>query len=79
MTAPAPCWLFGKRIVQVNARTGKRKVWWVARWLTHPCADLAVPFELGAVAALALLPVPPPPDPACAVPVPFHCDPKPAT
>lgn len=36
-------WHFGKKIVP----GGKKKPFWMNRWLAHPCADLALPFELG--------------------------------
>jgi hypothetical protein len=36
-------WHFGKKIVP----DGKKKPFWMNRWLAHPCADLALPFELG--------------------------------
>lgn len=36
-------WHFGKRFVP----GGKKKPFWMNRWLAHPCADLALPFELG--------------------------------
>lgn len=42
--APAPLrWHFGKKVVP----GGKKKPFWMNRWLTHRCADLAIPFELG--------------------------------
>lgn len=36
-------WMYGHRFVP----NGKRKPWWINVWLDHPCADLALPFELG--------------------------------
>lgn len=36
-------WHLGKKIVP----GGKKKPFWMNRWLAHPCADLALPFELG--------------------------------
>lgn len=47
MAAPKPDgllrWHFGKKVVP----GGKKKPFWMNRWLAHPCADLALPFELG--------------------------------
>lgn len=36
-------WHFGKKVVP----GGKKKPFWMNRWLAHRCADLALPFELG--------------------------------
>lgn len=45
---PVDCWHYG-----IRRATGKR-VWWVNSWLAHPCADLALPWEIGQRAAAAL-------------------------
>lgn len=42
-------WHFGLKIIP----GGNKKPWWVNRWLTHPCHDLAYPFDVGTRAAHA--------------------------
>lgn len=36
-------WHLGIKVIP----DGKKKPWWMNHWLTHSCADLALPFELG--------------------------------
>lgn len=44
MSSEAPVrWHFGRKFVP----GGKKKPFWMNRWLAHPCADLAFPFEVG--------------------------------
>lgn len=34
--------------VRYRVKKGKGWTWrWTNRWLAHPCADLALPFEVG--------------------------------
>lgn len=47
MRDDAARWHIGIRFVP----GGKRRPFWVSRWLAHPCADLARPFEIGTRAA----------------------------
>jgi len=47
VSSEEPRWHFGKKIVP----GGKKRPWWMNRWLAHPCGDLAFPFEVGARAA----------------------------
>ena len=42
-------WYHGMRyVVKTKKKTTYR---WTNRWLSHPCKDLALPFELGSRAA----------------------------
>lgn len=41
-------WHFGKKFIP----GGKKKPFWCNHWLTHPCKDLAFPFEVGARAGI---------------------------
>jgi hypothetical protein len=36
-------WHFGRKFVP----GGKKKPFWMNRWIAHPCGDLAFPFEVG--------------------------------
>jgi hypothetical protein len=40
-------WHYGRKLVP----GGKKKPFWMNRWLTHPCRDLALAFEIGTRAA----------------------------